>query len=127
MPDVDVRRHRSNIQGICGKALKVIHCVRPLEESIESLKPRSIEARRTHPGLVISDEQAESVQRWLWAEKEWFLATADHLDGDYDRLLRDPPSVVYEIVEYLGISPSDDQISKAIGHVDAGLRHVSTS
>lgn len=115
------------LQAICGKSLKVIHCVRPIEESIESLKQRSVAAKRTHPGLVISDQQAEAVQRWLWEEKERFLRSVDHLDIDYTRLLQNPADVVYEMIEYLGISPSDDQINKAIQHIDAKLRHVNSA
>lgn len=34
--------------------------------------------------------------------------------------------VVYEIIEFLGISPSEAQINKAIGHVDASLRNIMT-
>ena len=82
------------LTAICGDGLRVIHINRPLEESIESLKRRS---RLANGWLRITDEQAEAVQRWLWAGKEAFLKEVAEtslwgcpLTIEYDDLLQDP-------------------------------------
>jgi hypothetical protein len=100
-----------------GENLFVVHCDRPLEESIDSLKRRS---RRAKGWIAASDEDCEKTQRWLWGHKTKFLASMPRervLDVQHGRLLADPTSVVTEIVEFLGIRPSAEQVMAAISHV----------
>lgn len=102
------------LNATCGPSLRVIHCDRPLEDSIESLKRRS---RKCSGWLAASDEQCESVQRWLWGEKQKFLRTCDHLSVEYGRLMSQPESVVDEIISYLNLKPAPQQRQEAIDHV----------
>jgi hypothetical protein len=109
-----------HLVSICGDGLKVIHCDRPLADSIDSLKRRSAKSRGW---LAATDEQCEAVQRWLWEEKEKFLASLPAeavLDVRHDALLADPAQAVESMIDFLGISPSDEQKAAAISHVIRG-------
>ena len=109
----------NELKSICGKGLRVIHIDRPLVESINSLKSRSA---KSHGWLYASDEQSESLQRWLWDCKLQFLETTDHLSVNYADLLKNPENEISRIIEYLGISPSKSKIAEAACHVQPGLR-----
>jgi hypothetical protein len=105
------------LKAICGKSLRVIHCDRPLADSIDSLKRRS---RRSHGWLRATDEQCEQVQQWLWDEKVPFVSSLPLdvvLDVDYGVLMSQPECVVDEMIAFLGLSPSAQQRSDAISHV----------
>lgn len=107
----------SELQSICGDQLKVIHCVRPLEDSIESLRRRS---RKARGWLAASDEQCELVQRWLWEEKAKFIETLPPhrvLNVEYERVLSRPKEVVDEIVAFAGLQPTEEQVRQAVSHV----------
>lgn len=69
----------------------------------------------------------ESVQRCLWNENEKFLGSVERLDVEYAPMLKNPTDVVYEVIECLGISPSNDQISRALQNVDTKLPNVGIS
>jgi GR25 family glycosyltransferase involved in LPS biosynthesis len=103
---------------ILGDKLRVIHCDRPLEDSIDSLKRRS---RSSQGWLNASEEQCENVQKWLWEEKNKFLSSMsnDHvLHIKYSDLFADAQGVVTNMIKFLGINPSQEQIDNAITHVD---------
>ena len=102
------------LRATCGSRLRIIHCDRPLEDSIESLKRRS---RLCRGWLAATDEQCEAVQRWLWDCKNKFLATQEHHTVRHEDLLENPAAVVDGIIEYLGLSPTDEQRDAAISHV----------
>ena len=102
-----------DLAAVCGD-LRILHINRPLDESIESLKERS---RKATGWLAISDEDAESVQRWLWEEKSKAIDKYAHLTIEYHDLLKDPEREIKRIIEYLGIEPTDDQVQAAISHV----------
>lgn len=110
-----------HLQAICGRSLRVLHIDRPLEESIESLQRRS---RQAKGWLAVSDDQAESVQRWLHAAKQTFLASQPHLTVTYDDLLTNPVEQLDRIVDYLQIEPSAEQYQAALSQVDPARRHV---
>ena len=110
-----------HLRGICGDSLRVIHIDRPLEESIKSLKRRS---RKATGWLNISDEQAENVQRWLWEEKQKFLAMQEHLTVSYGDLISNPVVEMDRITEYLKLEPTAKQYQSALSLVDANKRHV---
>lgn len=102
------------LKDICGGGLRVININRPLEDSITSLKGRS---RKSGGWLAITDDQAEDVQRWLWAQKNKFLTHNEHLNIEYYDLLNDPETVVQKIVDYLQLTPTDTAKELAIQHV----------
>lgn len=106
---------------ICGDNLRVIVCDRPLDESIESLKRRSAAASGW---LAASDEQSESVQRWLWEERNRFVESVPSknvLRLQWSETLGNPARTVEEMARFLGISPTDEQMLAATGHVTDGV------
>jgi hypothetical protein len=105
------------LRSACGDDLKVIVCDRPLHESTASLKRRSA---KSSGWLAVSDEQSESVQRWLWRERERFLASmpADRvLRLKWDETQADSRAAVSAIVAFLGITPTEDQAEAAAAHI----------
>jgi hypothetical protein len=96
------------LHNLCGTALRVIHCDRPIAESIASL------ARRTG-----RDEDAiADHQRWLDAGKVRVLQQyPDHLTVTYSDLLADPTGQLQRCVDYLHLSPTAEQLAAAIAHV----------
>lgn len=110
----------AQLQRSCGNKLRVIHCDRPLEDSIESLIRR---AKKSHPWL--SDAKARAVQEWLWEEKAKTLANippSQVLDVQFDRILSDTEAVVDEMIAFLEITPSPEQRQAAIDHVRENRR-----
>lgn len=93
--------------------LKVLHISRPLEDSVHSLKTRS---HRHNDWLGVSDEECDILQRYLWRQKQW-VYLVDHLTVEYYDLLRDTEEQVRRIVKWLPISPTEEQIERAIEHV----------
>jgi hypothetical protein len=105
------------LQTICGDNLRVIHCVRPLEESIASLKRRS---RKSTGFLAASDRQCERVQEWLWEEKNRLISSlpkSSIMDVEYARTLESPEDVASEIAEFCGLPTSGSSIAAAAAHV----------
>jgi hypothetical protein len=105
------------LKGVCGSALRVIHCDRPLAESIESLKRRS---RLCKGWLNASDEQCERVQQWLWDEKTTFISSLPSdrvLHVPYGEVVSDPEAVVDQMIAFLQITPTSEQRAAAIAHV----------
>ena len=104
-----------------GDALRVVVCDRPLEESIESLQRRS---RKSKGWLAVTDHQAEAVQRWLWEERENFLAAMPKesiFRVNWHYMKNEPAAVVAGLVDFLGIEPNEAQLAAAIGHIRTGL------
>jgi hypothetical protein len=100
-----------------GDGLRVVVCDRPLVESIASLQRRS---RKSKGWLSVTDDQAEAVQRWLWEERELFLDTLPKesmFRVNWDYLQSDTSAVVAGLVDFLGISPTADQVAEAVGHI----------
>jgi hypothetical protein len=108
------------LESICGDGLRVIHIDRPLETSIRSLLARS---RACRASLHTSDEEAEKVQRWLWEQKQQFLARVEHLTVEFDRLLAEPAQQIQRVVEYLRLTPTSAQLERAVAHVRPELCH----
>jgi hypothetical protein len=106
------------LMSICGDRLRVIVCDRSLEDSIDSLKRRSAKSRGW---LAVTDEQSEVVQKWLWGERERFLAaipdpTTIHRIS-YERLTECPEEVIDGVVAFLGIEPAPEQRAAAAAHI----------
>lgn len=105
------------LKDICGKGLRVVHCNRPLAESIDSLQRRS---RAAKGWLNASDEQCERVQQWLWEEKTRFISSLPQkqvLTVEYADVLSRPSLVVERMVGFLGLRPTEEQRSSAVSHV----------
>ena len=105
------------LQSATNGRLRIIHCCRPLEDSIDSLKRRS---RKCTGWLAASDEQCEAVQEWLWDEKSKHLGDvpkAQVLDVEFDRLMNETEAVVNEIIKFLDIEPTEEQYQAAIEHI----------
>lgn len=97
--------------------IRIVHCDRPLEESIDSLKRRS---KKCTGWLNITDEQAEQVQNWLWNNKQIFLSKIKSeyiLNIKYQELLNNPEIIVDNIIKFLNIKPTEQQKQNAINHV----------
>jgi len=110
------------LQRACGENLLIIHCDRPLEESILSLQRRQKQIR-----YGCSPEAAEAVQRWLWTGKQEFLAdipTKRQLTVSFDDLLADAKQQTRRIAEFLHIDPTANQIRNAVSVVNPKMRHV---
>lgn len=102
--------------------LRVIHCDRPLEDSIESLKRRS---RKCTGWLAVSDEKCEAVQQWLWDEKSKHLGDIPKnqvLDVKFDRLMNETEEVVNEIIKFLDLSPTEEQYQDAVNHIRSDIK-----
>lgn len=107
----------SELKNICGDDLRIIHCDRPLDQSIDSLQRRS---KRCTGWLAASDEQCELLQKWLWNEKQKFLATmpADRvLNVNYNELVRTPEQGIQRIIDFAGLKPTEQQRKQAIAHI----------
>lgn len=117
---------KNEFLNILGNKLRIIHCDRPLEDSIDSLKRRS---KQCSGWLNANDDQCESVQKWLWNEKTDFLSSIpqEHiLNIKYSDIFADTQGVVTNIVKFLGINPSEEQMNNAINHVDKNQPVTST-
>jgi len=102
---------------ILGDRLRIIHCDRPLEDSIDSLKRRS---QKCTGWLNISDEQAENVQKWLWESKNIFLQKVNPkfiYNLNHYELMNNPEQQVDNIINFLNIGVTQDQRNNAIKHV----------
>ena len=115
-------RMGEQLQAICGEGLHLIHCDRPLEESIESLK------RRVQQGSPkCSPIEAERVQRWLYEGKRQFLMDVPaerQISIEYDALLENPEREVLKLSEFLHITPKPEQINAAVNLIRPERRHI---
>jgi len=101
----------------CGKRLRVVNCVRPLEDSIDSLNRRSAVCKGW---LDQPPDKCREVQEWLHEEKEAFLRDMDEshvFNVDFDTLMTNPKVIVDGLIEWLGLTPTDEQYEDAINHV----------
>jgi len=101
----------------CGDGLRVIGCNRPIEDAI-----RSIQRIRRR-----SRTDWAKHQRWMLDKKERFLAMIPpdrRLDVAYYDALQDPKREAMRIAEFLGLSPSEAQLEKAIRIVHPKMRHI---
>ncbi|HUG67816.1 MAG TPA: FkbM family methyltransferase [Pirellulaceae bacterium] len=92
---------------------------RPLDESIRSL------IRLTWW------PNAEEIQRTLWGAATEFFRNQEHLGVEYAEMLADPTRRIEQIVEYLRLEPTQQQIAAAIQSIKprdqnrTSLAHIS--
>ncbi|WP_442511654.1 sulfotransferase [Novipirellula sp. SH528] len=106
-----------------GGSLKVISVERDIEASIRSLQNRS----EKHRGqwFAASDEQCERLQRCLMQHRDAFLEKHPEIDVfriEFAELTTHPEEVIRNLIEFLGIQPTDEEIASAIDHVNPELR-----
>ncbi len=97
------------LRAVCGDQLRVIVSERPVDESIQSLIRR--EGSRRDP------EQLELHQRWLEAGKRKLVEAMPSdrvLVVPYHELLTNPRAQVERICAFLQISPTEEQIQRAV-------------
>lgn len=101
-----------------GDQLRVVHCDRPLEDSVESLQRRHHNARGAWSR--IPDEDLERVQQWLWGRKQEFLADIpeDRVHTvKFNDLHDDTAGVVDGLISFLNLAPTPQQRQAAIDHI----------
>lgn len=109
-----------------GPGLKILHIQRDIDASIRSLQDRG---QKYTGWLHTTPEQAESVQRWLWDQKEQLLAkvsSADQLTVEYTALLARPQEQIQRIVAWMGITPTEQQVQGAGAYVQPDLNKHGT-
>ncbi|HEY1601636.1 MAG TPA: glycosyltransferase family 25 protein [Pirellulales bacterium] len=104
---------------VCGPSLYIVHCERPLSESVASLIRRD---GRSH-----TNAQLEAVQRYLWDEKLRLLSRPElkiH-SVNYHALLTDPVEEIRKLAHFLPLTISETQITIAAQYVRPTLRHIA--
>ncbi len=96
---------------------------RDIEASIASLQNRS----EKHRGqwFAASDEECERVQRSLREHRDTFIQSQPDVPVfriEFAELVTYPEEVIRNLIDFLGITPSDEEIASAIDHVNPDLR-----
>ena len=93
-----------------------------MEASTNSLKSRSDKHRGQW--FAATDEQCEQLQRML-QHRDRFIADHPHVPVfriEFAELVTYPEEVIKNLVDFLGIQPSEEEIASAINHVNPDLR-----
>lgn len=106
-----------------GDSLRIISVNRDIEASIRSLKSRS----EKHRGqwFAATDEDCERLQRSLLEHRDAFIASHPEVPVfhiDFSELTTYPEEVINNLIEFLGIEPTAEEIAAAIDHVNPQLR-----
>jgi hypothetical protein len=112
-------RMGQQLQNICGEGLRVVHCDRPIEDSIASLQRRF--------GSHMTDEQIVAHQHWLAIGKVELLASVPKGQQTtimYQDLLTEPITTVNQLVLFLELTPTQEQTAKAINYIKPRMQHV---
>ncbi len=102
----------NDLQLAWGEDVKYIRAYRNLNESIKKLEERGWWNREEDPFT------AESIQKTLWHASEEFFSKQPHLHLDYQDLLQNPQREVLRVIDYLELSPSEENIRYAIEIVE---------
>lgn len=105
------------LEKICGKRLRIVHCNRPFEDSVDSLQRR---AAASKGWLNQPPEKCRAVQKWLWDAKEKFLQGFDEtrvFNVDFDTLMSDPETIVKGLINFLDLDPTEEQYRDAVEHI----------
>lgn len=94
-----------------GPHVKYIRAYRDLNESIARLDKRGWFKTEEEP------HPARRIQKTLWEASEKFFATHEHLRCDYNDLLTDPRQEIERVADFLGSSPTEEQLANAVGLV----------
>lgn len=113
----------SHLYEALGNSLRIIAVDRPIEASIRSLQDRS--SRHSGQWFAAGDDACDKLQRSLLEHRETFIQ--DHPDVpvhriNFAKLTEDPESAINELIAFLGIEPTSEEIDSAIAHVNPQLR-----
>ncbi|TWT68844.1 glycosyltransferase family 25 protein [Crateriforma conspicua] len=116
-------RFAEHLHVALGDSLRIITVNRDIEASIRSLQDRS----RKHAGqwFAADDEECERLQRSLLEHRDRFIESHPEVPVfkiEFAELTAEPDRVIGELIEFLGIEPTDDEIASAIAHVNPDLR-----
>jgi hypothetical protein len=116
-------RFVSHLHEALGDSLRIISVNRDIEASIRSLKSRS----EKHRGqwFAATDEDCERLQRSLLEHRDAFIASHPEVPVfhiDFSELTTYPEEVINNLIEFLGIEPTAEEIAAAIDHVNPQLR-----
>jgi Sulfotransferase family len=116
-------RFANHLHEALGNSLRIIAVDRPIEASIRSLQDRS----KRHPGqwFAAGDDACDKLQRSLLEYREAFIQTHPDVPVhriNFAKLTEDPETVINELIAFLGIEPTVEEIDSAIAHVNPQLR-----
>lgn len=116
-------RFAEHLHDAIGDSLRIISVDRDIEASIRSLQSRS--AKHPEAWFAAADATCETLQRSLHEHREQFIA--NHPDVyvhriEFAELVTYPEEAIRNLIEFLGIDPTDDEVASAINHVDSRLR-----
>ncbi len=116
-------RFTNHLHAALGGSLRIVAVDRDIEASIRSLQDRS----RKHAGKWYSgtDEQCESLQRSLMKHREQFIDAHSEIPVhriDFAELTSDPVAAIEQLIKFVCIEPTRDEIENAIAHVNPKLR-----
>ena len=116
-------RFAGHLHEALGDSLRIISVHRDIEASIRSLQDRS----NKHRGqwFAADDDACDMLQRSLADHRDRFIE--EHPDMpvfriEFSELTADPERVIRELVEFLGIEPTEEELASAIAHVNPDLR-----
>jgi hypothetical protein len=116
-------RFANHLYEALGSSLRIIAVDRPVEASIRSLQDRS----SRHPGqwFAAGDDACDKLQRSLLEHREKFIQEHPEVPVhriNFAKLTEDPETVINELIAFLGIEPTAEEIDSAIAHVNPQLR-----
>ncbi len=116
-------RFAEHLHAGLGESLRIISVERDIEASIASLQNRS----EKHRGqwFAASDEECERVQRSLREHRHAFIQSHPDVPVfrvEFAELVTYPEEVIRNLIDFLGITPSDEEVASAIDHVNPDLR-----
>jgi len=116
-------RFAEHLHAGLGDSIRIVSVDQNIEASIRSLQSRS----EKHRGqwFAATDDQCEQLQRSLLEHRDAFIAA--HPDVPVFRIefaerTTYPEEVIKNLIEFLGIEPTEGEIASAIDHVNPDLR-----
>lgn len=106
-----------------GNSLRIVSVEREIEASIRSLQSRS----EKHRGqwFAATDVECETLQRSLLQHRDDFIKSHPEVPVfriEFAELVTYPEEVIKNLIEFLGIEPTEEEIASAIDHVNPDLR-----
>lgn len=106
------------IEHLCDEQIRVVDVRRPIEESVLSLQ-------RRQPGM--NTEEVTDHQHLLYDLRNQYVEefNGPKIRIEYDDVLSDPQRVVDSLIEFLGITPTPEQVAAAVAHPKKQHRHIT--
>jgi len=116
-------RFTEHLYQALGDSLRIIAVDRPIEASIKSLRNRS--SKHRGQWFAADDAHCEKLQRSLLDHRERFIASHPEVPVhriEFAELTAEPQRVIEQLIDFLGIEPTEDEIASAVAHVDPSLK-----